>query len=319
MKKECRIKFFPISFFSMIMGLSGLTIATQKLEAILKLNFIFSSYLLYFTFALFITLSIIYLLKIFLFNESVLKEFNNQTKLSFFPTFSISLLLLAIAFSPTNSPLSKYLWFSGSIVHLFFTLKIISIWIQSDKFKITHMSPAWFIPAVGNILVPVVGVKYFFPELSWFFFSIGLIFWLILLIIFFNRIIFHKPLSEKLLPTLFILIAPPAVGFISLVKLIGEITVFSKILFYFSLFLVLLLFSQFKMFFKVKYYLSWWAYLFPIASITIASALMFHETHLIFFKNLFIFLFVLLIIIALILSIKTIQAILEKRICIEEE
>ncbi len=318
MKKECRLKYFPISFFSIIMGLSGLIIATQKMENLLKTTHFFSSYLLYITIVLFSIIFLIYFIKIIYWRKNVVAEFNNPIKLAFFPTFSISFLLLSIALSDINFIISKYFWFFGTVAHLIFTIKIISIWIQSNKFKITHMNPAWFIPAVGNILVPVVGVRYFTPEVSWFFFSIGLIFWLILLIIFFNRIIFHNPLPDKLLPTLFILIAPPSVGFISLIKLTGEINNFSKTLYYFALFLTLLLFSQFKMFFKVRYYLSWWAYLFPIASITIASVLMFHQTHLLFFRNMFIGLFIVLWIIATILFTRTIYAINQKEICVEE-
>ena len=147
----------------------------------------------------------------------------------------------------------------------------------------------------------------------------GLIFWIILLIIFFNRIIFHSPLPEKLLPTLFILIAPPAVGFISFVKLTGGISAFSKILYYFGLFLVFLLFAQIKIFKKIKFYLSWWAYSFPIAAITIASILMFHETDISSFKYISLAFFGILNLIIILLIIKTSIAILKKEICIEEE
>ena len=146
----------------------------------------------------------------------------------------------------------------------------------------------------------------------------GLIFWIILLIIFFNRIIFHSPLPEKLLPTLFILIAPPAVGFISFVKLTGEISAFSKILYYFGLFLVFLLFAQIKIFKKIKFYLSWWAYSFPIAAITIASILMFHEAGISSFKYIALVFFGILNLIIILLIIKTSIAILKKEICVEE-
>ena len=107
--------------------------------------------------------------------------------------------------------------------------------MEKDKFQITHMSPAWFIPPVGSMVVPVAGVEHYAHEPLWFFFSLGLMFWVILLVIFFNRIIFHNPLPNKLLPTLFILIAPPAIGFISYVKLTGGLNEFGRILYYFAL------------------------------------------------------------------------------------
>ncbi len=317
-KKECRIKYFPISFFSMILGLAGFTIAFQKAEQVLKIPLHLSSILLIITLFSFCLISIIYFIKLIKFTDDVKKEFNNPIKLSFFPTFSISLLLLSIAFLSVNPVISKFFWIFGTVIHFIFTLQILSIWIQHTKFEIKHMNPAWFIPAAGNILIPIAGVSHFLHEISWFFFSIGLFFWIILLIIFFNRIIFHTPLPEKLLPTLFILIAPPALGFISFVKLTGEVNAFSKILYFFGLFLVFLLFAQVKMFKKIKFYLSWWAYSFPLAAITIASILMFHETSITSFKYISFILFGILNFIIILLIIKTSIAISKREICIEE-
>jgi len=319
MKKECRIRHFPISFFSMILGLAGFTIAFQKAEQVLKIPIYFSQYILLATLVIFSTISVIYLVKVIRFKDDVKNEFNHPVKLNFFPTFSISLLLLSGAFLSVNMHISKYLWIAGAIIHFIFTIKIISIWIQHTKFEIKHMNPVWFIPAVGNILVPTAGVSHFSPEISWFFFSVGLFFWIALFIIFFNRIIFHNPLSDKLLPTLFILIAPPAVGFISLVKLTGEVNEFSKILFYFGLFIVFLLFAQINLFRKINFYLSWWAYSFPLASITIASILMFHEKNIEIFRYLSWILFITLNMVIALLLIKTIISISKKEICIEEE
>lgn len=319
MKKECRIKFFPVSFFSVILGMAGFTIAFQRAEEVLGMPFDISWYLLIITSLIFLVITVVYALKIFRFKEEVRVEFNDPVKLSFFPTFSISLLLLSIAFLGISVPISKYLWIAGSVIHLIFTIKIISIWIQYTKFEVKHMNPAWFIPAVGNILVPVAGVAHFSNEISWFFYSIGFFFWVALFIIFFNRIIFHSPLPQKLLPTLFILIAPPAIGFISFVKLTGDVSEFSKILYYIALFLVIMLFAQIKMFGRIKYYLSWWAYSFPMTAITIASILMFHETDVEMFKYLSWLFFIIVNIIIIILLTKTVVAISKKEICIEEE
>ena len=319
MKREYRIKYFPISFFSVILGMAGFAIAFQKAETILKITLNLSQYILTVTVIFFVIVFLIYLIKMIKFHNEVKMEFNHPIKLSFFPTFSISLLLLSIAFLSVNPIISKYLWISGTIIHFILTIIIISILIQHNKFEIKQMNPSWLIPAVGNILVPVAGVSHFSSEISWFFFSIGFIFWIILLIIFFNRIIFHSPLSNKLLPTLFILIAPPAVGFISFVKLTSGINEFAKILYYFALFLVFLLFAQIKLFYKIKFYLSWWAYSFPIAAITIATILMFHETRVIVFKYISLTLFALLCLVISVLLIKTTIAIFRKEICIEEE
>jgi tellurite resistance protein len=314
-----RIKNFPISFFSVMMGLVGLTIALQKAVDILRINQVISVFFLYFSIAIFAIISIVYLFKILFYFDEVKREINHPVKINFLPTFSISLLLISIALLPISIVLSSYFWWVGMILHFIFSLGIISTWMHHDKFHINHMNPSWFIPTVGNILVPIAGVSHFNPELSWFFFSFGFLFWIILLVIFFYRIFFHDPLAEKMLPTLFILIAPPAVGFISYFKLTGEVNDFSKILYYSAVFFFFLLLSQITIFKKIKkFYLSWWAYSFPLAAISIATALMYHETRMIIYKYLFAFLIILLLSIIVLLSFRTIKAIKNIEICIEE-
>lgn len=319
MIKDFRLNNFPISFFSVILGLTGFSIAFQKVEEIIELPFHLSHYFLWFTVAIFLLLTSVYLFKFIKLPKEVKNEFNHPIKLNFFPTFPISFLLLSIAFLEVDKDISKYMWFTGVVTLFFVTVKILSIWMEKDKFQITHMSPAWFIPPVGSMVVPVAGVSHFPQEALWFFFSLGIIFWLILLIIFFNRIIFHNPLPNKLLPTLFILIAPPAIGFISYVKLTGEVNEFARILYYFALFLTILLFSQYKMFKKIEFFLSWWAYSFPISAISIASILMYHKTRLVEFKFIGLLLFVFLFGLVLYLLFKTFKSIANKEICVEEE
>lgn len=317
-EKECKIKYLPVAFFSMILGMSGFTLAFQKAETILNFPFVLSLYFLVFTLLCFFIISFAYLIKIIRFTNEVKDEFSHPIKLSFFPTFSMSLLLISTLFIPINILVSKYIWILGSLIQFIFTIRIISIWIQESKFEIKHMNPSWFIPAAGNLLVPFAGVHHFSLEISWFFYSIGIIFWLVLLAIFFNRIIFHSPLPDKLLPTLFILLAPPSLGFTSFLSLTGEITEFSKLLYYFALFLFCLLLAQIKMFKKIKFYLSWWAYSFPIAAITTSSMLMFRELDIFIFKYISIFLFSVLNIIIIILLFRTFIAITKHEICVKD-
>ncbi len=319
MTKNIRIKNFPVSFFSVVMGLSGFTISLEKSIELLGINKNIPMFFLYLTTSIFIILCFFYAQKIIKYPAEVKKEFYHPIKINFFPTISISLLLLSVAFLANNLLIAKYLWLSGTLLHLFFSLKIISTWIQHRLLKIEHMNPAWFIPAVGNILIPISGIKFVIPEISWFFFSVGLFFWIILLVIFFNRIFFHHPLSDKLLPTLFILIAPPAVGFISYFKLSGEINDFSRLLFNFALFITLLLLVQINTFKKIKYYLSWWAYSFPLASMSIASALMYHENGLLAYKYIYIIILILLLVLISLLAINTLKLIKHQQICIEED
>lgn len=315
---QSRLANFPISFFSMIMGMAGLTIAWQKAQHVFGVNLSINTVLLVITSSLFVVLSLIYATKYVSNRNQVLSEFKNPVKLHFFPTISISLLLISVAFLQVDQAISLPIWIAGTVIHLMFTLYVVNAWIHHDHFEVQHVNPAWFIPAVGNVLVPVAGVQLGFVETSWFFFSIGMLFWIVLLTIIFNRVMFHNPMQEKLMPTLFILIAPPAVGFIAYLKLTGEMDAFARILYFSGLFLTLLMFVQLKRFARLKFYLSWWAYSFPLAAITIASFQMYELTHKLPYQIIGSALLVLLTTVVVLLLIKTVSAVMSHKICVEE-
>jgi len=316
--EQSKLEFLPVSFFSVVMGLSGFTIALEKAEEIFVLPFHFSGVMLALSATVFVLLTAAYGAKIIRFREAVVKEMNHPIKLSFFPTFSISLILLSIALLPFSIQASFPLWAIGTIFHLGFTLFVLSRWINHTTFDIQHSNPSWFIPMVGNILVPIGGVAHGFPEVSWFFFSIGVLFWLVLLTIFINRVIFHAPLPEKLVPTFFILIAPPAAGFISYFKLTGGLDSFSRFLFYTALFFLILLLSLYRKFMRIRFFLSWWAYSFPVAAFAIASMLMYKQLQTGILLALSCFMLVLLTLIILVLAAKTLAALQRGHICVED-
>jgi len=314
-----RLKNFPISFLAICLGLIGFTLAWQKAEHILKLPIFVSNYLLYFTLFVIITVLLIYILKIIKYPKEVKKEFNHPIKLNFYPILAKLFLISSIIYLTINIDVSKYFWWIGVVIQSIFTIIIMSAWIKHDKFEIHHINPSWFIPVVGCIIIPIAGVKHFSPELSWFFFSIGFFWWLILTTVVMNRIIFHLPIPDKLIPTFFILFAPPVIGFIALTKLLGGLNPFGNLLYYFGAFLFILILFQYKIFLKLKFYLSWWAYSFPMDALAIGTFLMYYETGLQFFKVASWIIFILLNFMILLLLIKTVKAIKNKQVCIEEE
>ncbi len=314
-----RLKSFPISWFAMIMGLSGFSIAWMRAEHILHLPFAVSPILLSVTIALFAGLTAVYLLKIIRYPEAVQGEINHPVKIAFLPTFSISLILLSIALLQGSTAVSFWFWAVGTCLHFIFTLYILSSWVHQNKYEIKHLNPAWFIPVVGNILVPIAGVQHAPMEISWFFFSIGLFFWPVLTGIIFYRLIFHQSLPERFIPTLFIFIAPPSVALLSWYNLTGTIGEFGLILYYVALFFFILVAVQAKYFIKIKFFLSWWAYSFPIAALTIATLLMAKESGRSLFTWCGAGLLAALTLLVILLVLQTAKAVSQKTICVEEE
>lgn len=318
MSSVSRLRFFPVSFFAMIMGLGGYALALERAVDILGFPEAPAAAMLALAALLFVLLALSYGVKLARFREEVIKELGHPVKLSFFPTFSISLILLGTALLRYHPGLSLALWAAGAALQLGFTLFVLSRWISHTAFEIQHSNPSWFIPVVGNILVPIAGVAHGFHEISWLFFSVGVLFWLVLFTIIFNRVIFHHPLPEKLAPTFFILIAPPAVGFIAYLQLAGGLDAFARVLYYSALFLAMLLAVLGRRLFRIRFYLSWWAYSFPTAAFTVASLLMFQHTGLAFYRGLSWLMMAALTGVIAVLLAYTGRAALRGDICVEE-
>ncbi|MBN1279509.1 MAG: SLAC1 anion channel family protein [Chlorobium sp.] len=314
-----KLRNFHITFFAIVLGMAGFTLAIQKAGALFVQFEQIGTVSLYFTLALFVIVSLTYLTKAVTNPDTISHEWNHPIKINFFPLIAKIFLVLSVVYLERNLQVSYYMWVTGVILQLLASIFIISSWITQTHFKIEHMTPGWFIPIVGAIIVPIAGVKHGFTEVSWFFFSVGLIFWMALFTIVMYRMVFHASIPERLLPTLFILFAPPAIGFIAYNKLVGgELDAFARILYYFSLFMFILVLFRLPMLAKINYYLSWWAYSFPVAAKVLATLLMFTLTKDPFFRNLAIFELAFLILIIAVLLVRTTMAIAKGEICVED-
>lgn len=319
MTELSRLQHFPITMFAVIMGLCGLSLGWHKAEQFYGLSFNLSIWIGYLALVVYVIICAFYLAKIIRHQAAVIAEFKHPIRLSFFPAFSISLILLGTVFQFSHVALSQWLWSVGTILHLMFTLYVLNAWINHTHFQINHINPAWFIPVVGNILVPIAGLNHAPVDVSWFFFTIGLVFWILLFAMVLYRMFFHDPMPERLLPTLFILIAPPAVGFVSYMKLIGELDAFARILYFAALFTTLLLFTQIHRFIRLPFFMSWWAYSFPLAAITVATMTMAEQSSWGLYNGLSLLFLSILSLVLLILIIRTIVAISRGEICVEEQ
>lgn len=269
---EPRLVHFPITFFASVMGLAGLTLALHVVEAQYGWPAVASRGALIATVADFVVLAFFYLLKALRHPAAVKAEWHHPVRLAFFPAVSISLLLIATAMRAELPEVAKLVWIAGTLMQGGLVLAVISGWIGHRPFQPMHISPAWFIPAVGNVLVPVAGVGFGFAEVSWMFFAVGILFWIVLLTLVMNRLIFHDPLPGRLLPTLVILIAPPAVSFLAWLQLNGgQLDAFARLLYYMAIWFALITLTQVPSLARLPFAMSFWALSFPVAALTLAT------------------------------------------------
>jgi len=315
-EQSARLAYFPINLFGAVMGFSGLALALLKASQLGWITSTLFMSLSLITVVLFVLISALYLVKSIKYPEEVKHDIHHPVAVHFFPAFSICLLLLSLLIKEFSPLIGSVFWHLGMVLHLALTVMLLSSWMHHEKWQITHMNPAWFIPVVGNIVIPLGAVHFSNIELGWFFFSIGFVFWVILFAIVMYRIFFHPPMLKLLEPTLFILIAPPAVGYLSYLALNGgELDVFARVLYYTALFMTILLLAQLPRFIKIPYALSWWAYSFPIAAITLASMSFYEKLNLSIFSYIGIILLIVLSALIAFLSFKTLIAVKNRQLC----
>jgi len=273
-----RLENFPVTFFAVMMGLLGLVLSMTAAEKAAGASGAASQFILGAAVAVFAVLVFFYGLKLVRHTAAVKAEWNHPVRIAFFPTISISLLLLGTALAQRMPDLAYVVWSVGVGAQGILALSVVANWIGHRAFQPLHLSPAWFIPAVGNVVVPLAGVQFGAVELSWLFFSAGLLFWIVLLTLVMNRLIFHEPLPSRLMPTLVILIAPPAVAFVAWVQLTGGVDAFGRILINIGYVFALIVLTQAPRFFRLPFALSWWALTFPVAALSVASFAFAHET-----------------------------------------
>lgn len=268
---SARIAHYPITFFAIGMGMMGLTLALRAAERAFDLPQVASLWALGLSVLLLCVIGFGYAAKAIRHPAEVSAEWHHPVRIAFFPALSISLLLLAAALMEGLPGLAHAVWLGGTTLQGVLALSVISAWIGHRAFQPGQLTPAWFIPAVGNVIVPLAGARLGYTEISWLFFSGGLVFWVVLLTLVVNRLMFHDPLPGRMVPTLMILVAPPAVAFTAWLRLSGEVGPFGHFLLSAAYVFALIVATQLGRFRAVPFALSWWALSFPLAALTIAS------------------------------------------------
>lgn len=204
-------------------------------------------------------------------------DLKHQVKINFLSSIPISMLIIVAFWSDLSSGVDVLwqgilgLFYVASVLQLVLSLYVMSFWFK-ESMKTTLLSPAWFIPIVGNLIVPLSGGLINAPkELLLFFFSIGCFFWILLSAMIMQRLIFEQSLESKFIPTLFIFIAPPSIFVVDFHSLFGIHNALSFVSFNVALFFVLLLLSLGNIFTKLNFAPSWWAFTFPLCAFGIAS------------------------------------------------
>lgn len=261
----------PVSLFGAVMGLSGLAMAWRLAQASGAPVWIGESIAVVAVLA-FLALAVGYLTKLVRHGDAVRTEFAHPISGNFFGTVAISLLLLSSVVSPWHTGIGQLLWGVGSVVTLLLGALVLSRIVRGGL-EAAHFVPAWLIPGVASLDIAVTGAHMpmaWAPELNLAALAIGGVVALVLYTLILFRLATQPALAPAMTPSLMILVAPFAVGFLAYVNMTGQIDRFASVLFYFGLFAFVVVAPRvFRR--SVPFSPAWWAISFPLAALVNAA------------------------------------------------
>ena len=269
-----RFDYLPVGLFGSVMGLTGLSVAWRLAHARYGAPEWIANGIGIAAVTAFVLLALGYAVKLMTAPAAVHAEFRHPIAGNLFGTILISLLLLPIVLAPLNLLLAQVVWGVGAAGMVAFAWMIVSRWM-SDRQQVAHATPAWIIPVVGLLDVPLALPSLGLPPLHGVMvlgLAVGLFFAVPLFTLIFSRLVFEPPMPDALQPTLLILVAPFAVGFSTYVATTGQVDLFADALYVLTLFMLAVLLGRLRHLPSCcPFRVSWWAVSFPLAAAAIAA------------------------------------------------
>ncbi|MDQ7746056.1 SLAC1 anion channel family protein [Hydrogenophaga pseudoflava] len=285
MSSPTPLKFLMPGWFSLVMGLCGLSLAWHRAAPLLGdmaegLALVAGLLAL----GVFLVLLGASLLRWQRHPAALAEDLKHPVRHAFVAAFPVSLLLLATVgvalggASGAPSVLWRALWWAGSLLQLWATLWVLGRWLvpavgatPGNTGLWPSVTPVLLIPVVGNVLAPLAGVPLGHGGWAAAQFGIGAFFWPLVLALVLARRITHSPLPDRLLPAWMITVAPPAVIGLVLSQLVerGEAPLWAvQALWGVALFFLLWVLPVLKRAVAQPFGIPFWGLSFPLAAFT---------------------------------------------------
>ncbi len=262
--------YLPVALFGSVMGLTGLAVGWRLAHTHFGTPAWIADAVGDVALATFAALAIAYQVKAATSFSSVRAEFTHPISGNLFGTLLISLLLVPLLLADRYLVFARVVWVVGAVSMTLFAWLIVMRWI-SVRQKPAHATPAWIVPVVGMIDVPLA-----VPALGWthelhglmvFATAIGLFFAVPLFTMILSRLMFEEPMPDALQPALLILVAPFAVGFSAYTATTGAVDGFATSLYMLMPFILAVLIARMRHLARCcPFRVSWWSVSFPLAA-----------------------------------------------------
>lgn len=262
----------PVPLLVLPMGLGGIGLAWRKAAETLGAPGFLGEALLLLTALAWLLLVGSQVLRGLRHPDAMLAEARHPVRVAFAAGPTIGLMILSTAIFPYAPGLGAALWCIAVPLHLVVAMLLLRR-LLAGRGEVAMLAPPLLIPFVGSILAPAFGVRMGFLDASWMMFGVGLLMWLVMAPLLLNRPVSGPPLPAVLRPSLAIFLAPPAVGALALLELMGGGSDSAHgpalALVGVALLVAAALLSLAREFAAAPFSLSWWSVTFPSAAFAI--------------------------------------------------
>jgi len=268
------LDYLPVGLFGSVIGVTGLSVAWRLAHVRFRAPEGIALAIAAVAVVAFVLMVAGYAIKLVTAFAAVLEEFRHPIAGNLFGTVLISFLQLPIVVEPFAHRLAQIMWIAGAAGMAFFAWLIVSRWMTNRQ-QVAHAAPAWIIPVVGVLNVPLAVPALGLLNLHGLMvaaLAIGLFSTVPLFTLIFSRLLFGPALPAALKPSLLILVAPFAVGYSTYTVTAGRTDLFAEALFMLTLFLLAVLLGKLRHLpVCCPFHVSWWSVSFPLAACSVAA------------------------------------------------
>ena len=307
-RRSDAVRYFHPGWFASVMGTGILAVATHHADALVPgLEGVAVALWLLST-AFLVILIVPWVARWLIFSKEAWADTGHSTRGPFYATLPIGLLVLGTDFAAIGSTrmdagtaiqVAQGLWIVGTVLAFIFGVLVPYRWFTSPSVPLDQVNGGWFIPPVGNIVVPAAAAPLigtwgseeacrFICIVAFALFGIGLLLFIVVAVLLIGRLIEHAMPEAHLAPTLWIGLGPIGVGSLALGRLSVTATpVFgayapeahvmlllaATVLWGFGLWWITIAIALTIHYLgkPFPFAMSWWAFTFPLGAFTVST------------------------------------------------
>ncbi len=263
----------PVGLFGACLGLAGFATAWREAAVAYGSGIMFAKILFGIALGFFVAVLLLIAFKWLRHLETARLDFTDPEQRNILAAGTMTAMVLSSHLTASAPDFANAVWLVAGTANLALTIAILKQWV-ARRHRIANVTPAWFIPIVGNLIIPIVGAPLGYTDIGWMIFAVGLFFWFVLFVLVFQRLLFDEPLAARQRPNLFILVAPPALCFIAYVVLTdGRVDGVAIMFLGLSLFMLAVIVPHLRSMIRSPFGLTWWSAVFPMSALSVALTL----------------------------------------------